>query len=622
MNKNKMGSSDEEESFSNENNSKNESPEKLNDESLDEKDVMKILVATDLHLGYEQTTKRVQEDDSFRTFEEILQYAEEHEVDMILLGGDLFHEAKPSHNVVTKCINLLRKYCLNERQVKIQFLTDPEVAFSHCEQKKVNYEDKNFKVGIPVFSIHGNHDDPSFGAVGTMDVLAATGLINYFGKWSDVTKISIVPLLFRKGSTTVALYGLSYMNDQRLSRLIRNDKFHFVRGEETGNPFNMLILHQNRAQHSKNSFVPEDLLPDFLDLVIYGHEHECLIMPERSKLNPKIHVCQPGSSVATSLAQGESVPKHVGLLSIYKNKFKMDQLPLKTVRPFVFEDLLLNECNDEISTFKSRTEAVEEFVDNYVENVLIPRATELLTDHPMQPQKPLIRLRIFYSNDNDMFDPLRLSQKYYHVVANPHDIFLFRKCSSKLKKKDIIPSNQDLGEIEEIFRFDEGDKDWKRSVQGGISDYFKQDDQVGKLTVLSLNELNRALSRFVDTNDGNAFNELVEHQVKETVSYLLEDGRDYKNKQDILEGIKDYSIARELSEEDNKEKNFNHNVKNVNSNDDALPDDTPAKKRGKYQKLDDEEADCLQNNTKRSKAKVSKKISALDISTSSGSKKI
>ncbi|CAB0041887.1 unnamed protein product [Trichogramma brassicae] len=35
------------------------------------------------------------------------------------------------------------------------------------------------------------------------------------------------------------------------------------------------------------------------------------------------------------------------------------------------------------------------------------------------------------------------------------------------------------------------------------------------------------------------------------------------------------------------------------SNDDALPDDTHAKKRGKYQKLDDEEADCLQNNTKR-----------------------
>ena len=49
---------------------------------------------------------------------------------------------------------------------------------------------------------------------------------------------------------------------------------------------------------------------------------------------------------------------------------------LETVRPFVFDDLVLNECEDEISSFKSRHEAVEEFVDNYIENTLIPKATE------------------------------------------------------------------------------------------------------------------------------------------------------------------------------------------------------------------------------------------------------
>lgn len=56
-----------------------------------------------------------QEDDSFRTFEEILQYARDNEVDMVLLGGDLFHEAKPPHNVVMKCLELLRTYCLNDK---------------------------------------------------------------------------------------------------------------------------------------------------------------------------------------------------------------------------------------------------------------------------------------------------------------------------------------------------------------------------------------------------------------------------------------------------------------------------------------------------------------------------
>lgn len=83
--------------------------------------------------------------------------------------------------------------------------------------------------------------------------------------------------------------------------------------------------------------------------------------------------------MATSLAQGEAVPKQIGVLSVYKNKFKMKTLPLKTVRPFVFEDLILNEHHDEITTFKSRSEAVEEFVDNYIENVLIPQAAEQQT---------------------------------------------------------------------------------------------------------------------------------------------------------------------------------------------------------------------------------------------------
>lgn len=31
---------------------------------------------------------------------------------------------------------------------------------THTRFPAVNYEDENFNVGIPVFSIHGNHDDP------------------------------------------------------------------------------------------------------------------------------------------------------------------------------------------------------------------------------------------------------------------------------------------------------------------------------------------------------------------------------------------------------------------------------------------------------------------------------
>jgi double-strand break repair protein MRE11 len=47
----------------------------------------------------------------------------------------------------------------------------------------VNFDNPNLNVGLPVFTIHGNHDDPS-GAdnLSAVDLLSACGLVNYFGK--------------------------------------------------------------------------------------------------------------------------------------------------------------------------------------------------------------------------------------------------------------------------------------------------------------------------------------------------------------------------------------------------------------------------------------------------------
>lgn len=57
-----------------------------------------------------------------------------------------------------------------------------------------------------------------------MDILADTGLVNYFGKWTDLTKVEIYPILIEKGNTRLALYGLSHIKDERLSRLYKHEK--------------------------------------------------------------------------------------------------------------------------------------------------------------------------------------------------------------------------------------------------------------------------------------------------------------------------------------------------------------------------------------------------------------
>lgn len=45
------------------------------------------------------------ENDSFTTFEEILQLGVVNDVDFILLGGDLFHEVTPSMDTVVRYVS-------------------------------------------------------------------------------------------------------------------------------------------------------------------------------------------------------------------------------------------------------------------------------------------------------------------------------------------------------------------------------------------------------------------------------------------------------------------------------------------------------------------------------------
>ena len=65
------------------------------DHAPDPTDIMRILLATDNHLGYGEKVP-IKAEDSFIAFDEILEIAIEKDVDFVLLGGDLFHENKPS----------------------------------------------------------------------------------------------------------------------------------------------------------------------------------------------------------------------------------------------------------------------------------------------------------------------------------------------------------------------------------------------------------------------------------------------------------------------------------------------------------------------------------------------
>lgn len=389
-------------------------------------------------------------EDSFLAFEEMLELAVREDVDFILLGGDLFHDAVPSQNALHKCMQLLRMYTFGDRNNAVEFLSDGSQNFHNAVNESVNYQDPNLNISIPVYSIHGNHDDPSaFGGLSSLDLLATTGLVNYFGRWTDLTKVEISPILLKKGKTQLAMYGLSHIHDSRLARLFEGRKVDLQVPEgDVDDWFHLMVVHQNRADRGPKNFLPEEALPEFLNLVIWGHEHDCRIEPE---LNAKrnFYVSQPGSTVPTSLAEGESLRKHVAVLEIYKNEFKMKPFPLKTVRPFVFESVNIADVAEELKLDEGDvSNKVRAMAQERIE-AMLARAKDLITGHSRQPTLPSIRLRIVFNNEEQMFNAIRMGQTFNDRVANPADIVTFKK---NIKKEKREPSNFDKEEMKKQFK--------------------------------------------------------------------------------------------------------------------------------------------------------------------------
>ena len=84
--------------------------------------------------------------------------------------------------------------------------------------------------------------------------------------------------------------------------------------------------------------IHESMIPEWMDLVIWGNEH-CCIPDLVESLVGTFRILQPGSSVVTSLVEGESHlhPKNMSLILINsEGKFRHEPIPFKLSRPFIY----------------------------------------------------------------------------------------------------------------------------------------------------------------------------------------------------------------------------------------------------------------------------------------------
>ena len=86
-----------------------------------------------------------------------------------------------------------------------------------------------------------------------------------------------------------------------------------------------------RVKHGPQESVPEGLFDDSINLVVWGHEHDCRIRPERVA-GKRYLISQPGSSIATSLAEGEALDKYDEISFVLAFAFMVLIVFVKTCR--------------------------------------------------------------------------------------------------------------------------------------------------------------------------------------------------------------------------------------------------------------------------------------------------
>ena len=285
----------------------------------------------------------------------------------------------------------------------------------------------------------------------------------------------------------------------------------------------MFLANSLSHAYTSTGFLPENFLPEFMDLVVWGHEHECLIQP---RYNPEMnfHVIQPGSSIATSLMPGEAVPKHVAILSITGRDFKVEPIRLKTVRPFVMKEVVLAE--DKVTKKLAKKENNRPDLTRHLISIvddLIAQAKaewqeaqdEIVSDEESEAPLPLVRLRVeFSAPDGGNFDcenPQRFSNRFVGKVANVNDVVQFYRKKAGTARKTQSEAEIPVASVTEQISID--------SVK--VEKLVREFLAAQSLTILPQNSFGDAVTQFVDKDDKHAVELFVEDSLENQIKYLL-----------------------------------------------------------------------------------------------------
>jgi len=492
------------------------------------------MLASDVHLGYKQDDP-IRSKDSFYAFREVLQIARSKQVDFVLLAGDLFHVNKPAQRVEHKTIKILREHLCQSSQSAATFKR-VKGDFSHFkEAPHPNWEDKMLTVRFPILTIHGNHDNPTgANAKSICEKLADSGLLNYFGnlKLDPDGKTIVKPIVLQKKDVKLAIYGMGHIPDVKLKQAF--DEGRIVFEAPPSDTFNILVVHQNRVGRVENRYIPDIYYPEFIHLLIRGHEHDAEPEPTKGSFSSVGgYAFQPGSTVQTSLTFGESLPKSCCVFSVELKDPEGDQSSryslgyetkiLRCARKLITCDIskdmfakeIVQERKHDYSSITEYREDLMRYAETKVQKLLEDDSTrresikvELNDLRSLENfekvrtvyskletfLQPLMRIRIEYKDREECFDDHGIVSMFYPDKLANRDIIYFKKqklkqgpnCESRnITFQDHFGASED--EEDQVETIDLADQR-RDTIEGMLEAYFAELPENEQLNVLSLRE--------------------------------------------------------------------------------------------------------------------------------------
>ena len=349
-------------------------------------------------------------------------------------------------------------------------------------------------------------------------------------------KCTVSPVLLQKGDTKLALFGLGYLRDARLYRMLNTPgEVTWQRPvEDESSWFNLLFIHQNRVARKQKNFVSEGMLPTFLDFVVWGHEHACKVEPQPSgEGGGNFMVSQPGSSCVVSLSEDEAIPKAVLLLDLKEQMYRATPVPLTTCRPFVFRNIALQDqealkgrSDDQEAVFAFLQRAVNDAIATATHGGAGSGGAPATAQQQQQQQQqgadgevdtrrlPLIRLRVDHSGGFPTVPLQRVGASFVQRVANPWDLLQFHKAAAKRGAgarraaaaggDDVAHAGAGAGGLDDEDGLEMPELDDFRRIDALVSEHLPAD-----LHILAEPDMAAALEAFVQQDEKGAIEKAV-----------------------------------------------------------------------------------------------------------------